>query len=80
MNKLHYEFDCWLGVIGGIDKRLSSNKNHSDTFQSCRCKKVSQAADQSRNGLGKTKLLEDEDRQFRFHDQGDNTPKLFLQH
>ena len=32
MNKLHDEFDCWLGVIGGIDTRLSSVENQSDVF------------------------------------------------
>ena len=78
MNKLHDEFDCWLGVIGGIDTRLSSIKNQLDTFQSCKCKKVPLAADQSCNSLGGTEPLEEEDRQFGFHDQRDNTPKSIL--
>ena len=78
MNKLHDEFDCWLGVIGGIDTRLSSIENQSDTFQSCKCKKVPLAADQNLDGLGGTELLEEEDRQFGFHNQQDNTPKSIL--
>ena len=78
MNKLHDEFDCWLGVIRGIDTILSSIENQSDTFQSCKCKKVPLAADQRRNGLSGTELLEEEDRQFGFHDQRDNTPKSIL--
>ena len=78
MNKLHDEFDCWLGVIGGIDTRLSSIENQLDTFKSCECKKVPLAADQSRNGLGGTEPLEEEDRQFGFHEQRDNTPKSIL--
>ena len=78
MNKLHDEFDRWLGVVGRIDTRLSSIENQSDTFQSCKCKKVPLAADQSRNSLGGTEPLEKEDRQFGFHDQRDNTPKSIL--
>ena len=78
MNKLQDEFDCWLGVIGGIDTRLSSIENQSDTFQSCKCKKVPLAADQSCNRPGGTELLEEEDRQLKFHDQRDNTPKSIL--
>ena len=78
LNKLHNELDCWLGVIRGISTRLSSIKNQSDKFKSYRRKKVPLAADQSCNGLGGTKLLEEEDRQFGFHDQRDNTPKSIL--
>ena len=78
MNKLHDEFDRWLGVIGGIDTRLSSIENQLDTFQSCKCKKVPLAADQSRKSLGRTEPLEEEDRQFGFHDQRNNNLKPIL--
>ena len=39
MNKLHDTFDCWLGVIGGIDTRLSSIENQLDTFKAVSARK-----------------------------------------
>ena len=67
-----------MGVKGGIDTRLSSTENQTDTFKAVGARKSLWLLNKAIKGLGKTRPLEDEDRQFGTHHQWDNTPKFNL--